>query len=647
MKTLLLFISLFSFQAFAQNATIAGKVIDKDTKEPLIGANVVLDGTSWGAATDIYGFFKIKNIPAGTYTIRASYVGYSTETIKDIALSKNDSLFFTIEMKVSSVSTEEIVVQDQKFLEQKATNTKKVIDSDKLNRLPTNETSFFLQNGRNSEVSYLIEGNANDLRYPSDAFNTEEYGLIVENDFLDAYSNPLSTFSIDVDAASYSNARRFIMSGNLPPKDAVRIEEFVNYFDFDYPKPEKDKPFSIFTEMGECPWNKNNYLVHIGIKGKELNDEERRPGNFVFLIDVSGSMTPENKLPLLKKAYKLMVKKLHPQDRVAIVVYAGAAGVILPSTEANEKETIINAIEKLRAGGSTAGGQGIQLAYKIAKENFIKNGNNRIILATDGDFNVGVSSTSEMVRLIEEKRKEGIFLTVLGFGMGNYKDNRLEQIADKGNGNYFYIDNILEAKKVLGHEIMSTLFTIAKDVKLQLEFNPAKVKSYRLIGYENRLLKKEDFDDDTKDAGELGAGHTVTALYEIVPVKDVSALKNNETLKYQDNNLTRQALDSEEVLTLNLRYKEPDEETSRLISRVLKENNNEFEKSTGNLKFSAAVVQFAMLLRDSKYKGESDYDNILKLAEDSKGEDKFGYREEFITLVRMAKRLSDHTDMPE
>jgi Ca-activated chloride channel family protein len=636
MKTLLLFISLFSFQAFAQNATIAGKVIDKDTKEPLIGANVVLDGTSWGAATDIYGFFKIKNIPAGIYTIRASYVGYSTETIKDIALSKNDSLFFTIEMKVSSVSTEEIVVQDSKpLIEKSATNSLKIIDSERIERIHFEVGGY--------EAKY---GNK-DIRYPSDAFNTEEYGLIVENDFLDAYSNPLSTFSIDVDAASYSNARRFIMSGNLPPKDAVRIEEFVNYFDFDYPKPEKDKPFSIFTEMGECPWNKNNYLVHIGIKGKELNDEERRPGNFVFLIDVSGSMTPENKLPLLKKAYKLMVKKLHPQDRVAIVVYAGAAGVILPSTEANEKETIINAIEKLRAGGSTAGGQGIQLAYKIAKENFIKNGNNRIILATDGDFNVGVSSTSEMVRLIEEKRKEGIFLTVLGFGMGNYKDNRLEQIADKGNGNYFYIDNILEAKKVLGHEIMSTLFTIAKDVKLQLEFNPAKVKSYRLIGYENRLLKKEDFDDDTKDAGELGAGHTVTALYEIVPVKDVSALKNNETLKYQDNNLTRQALDSEEVLTLNLRYKEPDEETSRLISRVLKENNNEFEKSTGNLKFSAAVVQFAMLLRDSKYKGESDYDNILKLAEDSKGEDKFGYREEFITLVRMAKRLSDHTDMPE
>jgi len=636
MKTLLLFISLFSFQAFAQNATIAGKVIDKDTKEPLIGANVVLDGTSWGAATDIYGFFKIKNIPAGTYTIRASYVGYSTETIKDIALSKNDSLFFTIEMKVSSVSTEEIVVQDSKpLIEKSATNSLKIIDSERIERIHFEVGGY--------EAKY---GN-NDIRYPSDAFNTEEYGLIVENDFLDAYSNPLSSFSIDVDAASYSNVRRFIMSGNLPPKDAVRIEEFVNYFDYDYPKPEKDKPFSIFTEMGECPWNKNNYLAHIGIKGKELNDEERRPGNFVFLIDVSGSMTPENKLPLLKKAYKLMVKKLHPQDRVAIVVYAGAAGVILPSTEANEKETIINAIEKLRAGGSTAGGQGIQLAYKIAKENFIKNGNNRIILATDGDFNVGVSSTSEMVRLIEEKRKEGIFLTVLGFGMGNYKDNRLEQIADKGNGNYFYIDNILEAKKVLGHEIMSTLFTIAKDVKLQLEFNPAKVKSYRLIGYENRLLKKEDFDDDTKDAGELGAGHTVTALYEIVPVKDVSALKNNETLKYQDNNLTRQALDSEEVLTLNLRYKEPDEETSRLISRVLKENNNEFEKSTGNLKFSAAVVQFAMLLRDSKYKGESDYDNILKLAEDSKGEDKFSYREEFITLVRMAKRLSDHTDMPE
>ncbi len=501
MKKLFLLFVLFSLQAFPQNAIISGIVTDKDSEEPLVGANIILDGTNWGVVTDIDGGFKIKNIPAG-----------------------------------------------------------------------------------------VINGKGKDIRYPSDAFNTEEYGLIIENDFLDAYSNPLSTFSIDVDAASYSNARRFIMDGSLPPKDAIRIEEFVNYFDYDYPKPEKDKPFSVFSEMSKCPWNEDNYLVHIGIKGKELTDEERRPGNFVFLIDISGSMEPENKLPLLKKAYKLMVKNLSPQDRIAIVVYAGAAGLILPSTQATEKEKIIEAIERLQAGGSTAGGQGIQLAYKIAKENFIKEGNNRIILATDGDFNVGVSSTSEMVRLIEEKKKEGIYITILGFGMGNYKDDRLEQIADKGNGNYYYIDNILEAKKVLGHEIMSTLFTIAKDVKIQIEFNPVKVKSYRLIGYENRLLKKEDFEDDTKDAGELGAGHTVTALYEVVPVTEVTALKNIENLKYQENKLKDFAVESEEVLTLNLRYKEPDEETSKLISNVLKENVSDFEKISNNLKFSSAVV---------------------------------------------------------
>jgi len=639
MKKLFLLVSLLSFHAIAQNAIIAGKVIDKDTQEPLIGANVVLDATSWGAATDINGLFKIKNVPAGIYTIKTSYVGYDSQSIENVILGKNDSLFFTVVLEVN-FTLPEVVIQDKKLFEEKSTNTVRVIDSEQINHLPVNglENYFSLQSGIISD---------NDIRYPSDAFNTEEYGLILENDFLDSYSNPLSTFSIDVDAASYSNARRFIMSGSLPPKDAVRIEEFVNYFDYDYPKPEGDNPFSIFTEMSKCSWNKDNYLVHIGIKGKELTDEERRPGNFVFLIDVSGSMEPENKLPLLKKSYKMMVNNLSSKDRIAIVVYAGAAGLILPSTQAIEKEKIIEAIERLQAGGSTAGGQGIQLAYRIAKENFIKDGNNRIILATDGDFNVGVSSTSEMVRLVEEKKKEGIYLTVLGFGMGNYKDDRLEQIADKGNGNYYYIDNILEAKKVLGHEIMSTLFTIAKDVKIQIEFNPAKVKSYRLIGYENRLLKKEDFEDDTKDAGELGAGHTVTALYEIVPVNDVSALKNNEVLKYQKNNLTKLALESDEVLTLNLRYKETDEEASKLISNILKENKNDLESSSENLKFSSAVVQFAMLLRDSKYKGKSNFESILKLAEESKGEDKFGYREEFITLVRMAKRLNENIDLTQ
>jgi Ca-activated chloride channel family protein len=640
MKKVLLLIVLFSFQSLAQNAVIAGKVIDKNTQALLIGANVILDGTSWGAATDINGFFKIKNIPSGTYTVKVSYIGYESKSIKNIILGKNDSLYFTIEMETNPLQSEEVVIQDKRVLQHNATNASKAVTSNQINGLPASRLGNY-----SLSLGGVVSGYDKDIRYPSDAFNTEEYGLIVENDFFDAYSNPLSTFSIDVDAASYSNARRFIMSGNLPPKDAVRIEEFVNYFDYNYPKPKGRNPFSVFSEMSKCPWNKDNYLVHIGIKGKELNDEERRPGNFVFLIDVSGSMTPENKLPLLKKAYKMMIGSLSPKDRIAIVVYAGAAGLILPSTPASDKENIIEAIENLQAGGSTAGGQGIQLAYKIAKENFIKDGNNRIILATDGDFNVGISSTSEMVRLIEEKRKEGIFLTILGFGMGNYKDNRLEQIADKGNGNYYYIDNILEAKKVLGHEIMSTLFTIAKDVKIQIEFNPAKVKSYRLIGYENRLLKKEDFEDDTKDAGELGAGHTVTALYEIIPVTDISALKNNEVLKYQENNLKEQALESDEVLTLNLRYKEPDEDISKLISQVLNENTQDLESSTENLKFSSAVAQFALLLRESKYRGESSFDNVLKLAEASKGEDKFGYREEFITIVRMAKRLYDNKEM--
>ncbi|MCK4825883.1 VWA domain-containing protein, partial [bacterium] len=345
----------------------------------------------------------------------------------------------------------------------------------------------------------------------------EEYDRIYENRYLDALNNPLSTFSIDVDTASYSNIRRFIKNNQFPLKDAVGIEEMINYFSYDYLLPKKKYPFSINTEISSCPWNQAHHLVHIGLQGKKLETKQLPPSNLVFLLDVSGSMQSPSKLPLLQTAFKLLVRELGENDRVSIVVYAGAAGLVLPSTSTRQKDKIIEAIDKLRAGGSTAGGAGIKLAYKVAEDNFIENGNNRIILATDGDFNIGISSTSALVRFVEEKRKKGIFLTTLGFGMGNYKDGRMEQLADKGNGNYYYIDNLLEAKKVFIDDMRGTLFTIAKDVKIQIEFNPAKVKAYRLIGYENRMLKKEDFADDTKDAGELGAGHTVTALYEIIP----------------------------------------------------------------------------------------------------------------------------------
>jgi len=468
-------------------------------------------------------------------------------------------------------------------------------------------------------------------------FNTEEYRRIYDNRFLDAVSNPLSTFSIDVDTGSYANVRRFLNHNRLPPKDAVRIEEMINYFAYDYPEPDNKHPFSITTELTGCPWNSGHHLLHIGILGKRLNSENTPPSNLVFLMDVSGSMNDPEKLPLLKSSFKLLVNRLSSNDRVAIVVYAGAAGLALPSTPGAQKEKILDTIGSLEAGGSTAGGEGIRLAYKIAEENFIEKGNNRIILATDGDFNVGVSSTADLVRMIEEKREKGIFLTTLGFGTGNYKDSRLEQLADKGNGNHYYIDNILEGKKVFVHDMRGTLFTIARDVKIQVEFNPAKVKSYRLIGYVNRKLQKEDFDDDKKDAGELGAGHTVTALYEIVPAGETAA--GSISLRFQESRIKKEALRSPEMALVKLRYKKPGGAKSRLITHPVKWKNNGKDNPSINSRFSSAVAMFGMLLRKSQYAGDSSYDNVLALAKGAVGNDDHGYRSEFIRLVTIARDI--------
>jgi len=473
--------------------------------------------------------------------------------------------------------------------------------------------------------------------YPD--FNTEEYSRIVESGFLEVIKNPLSTFAADVDVASYANARRFIMRDQLPYKDVVRTEEFINYFKYDYAEPDDDQPLSINLEYSDCPWNTTNRLIHIGLQGKRLKKEEQKPSNLVFLIDVSGSMKSPEKLPLLKRAFKMLVDQLKSDDQVAIVVYAGAAGLVLPVTSGSEKENIKNAIDALEAGGSTAGGAGIELAYKVAKKNYIKGGNNRVILATDGDFNVGISSSSELVRFIEKKRDDGIFLTVLGFGMGNYKDYRLQELADRGNGNHAYIDNILEAKKVLVHDLTATLFTIAKDVKIQVEFNPAKIESYRLIGYENRELKDKDFEDDTKDAGEIGSGHTVTALYEVVPAQDSSSDKYE--LKYQETRIKKDADKTDEVLTVRIRYKEPEGKKSKVISAVLKGEPIDVSKSSNNFRFSAAVAEFAMLLRDSEYKGDASLASVDHLAKSALGEDAFGYRKEFLNLVERVSVLTE------
>lgn len=472
--------------------------------------------------------------------------------------------------------------------------------------------------------------------------NTEEYKKIDDNKFVDVKNNPLSTFSIDVDAASYANVRRFLRDGQLPYPDAVRIEEMINYFKYDYPQPTGEHPFSITTETAVCPWNTNHQLVLIGLQGKQLSLQSLPPNNLVFLLDVSGSMNSPDKLPLVKSAFKLLVQQLRPQDKVSIVVYAGSSGLVLPPTNGNHKNEILQALENISAGGSTAGGEGIELAYKTAKDNFIEDGNNRVILATDGDFNVGISSDGELIRLIEKKRDQGIFLSVLGFGTGNIKDSKMEQLADKGNGHYAYIDDMMEAKKVFVSELGGTLFTIAKDVKLQLEFNPAAVKSYRLIGYENRVLAAEDFNNDKKDAGELGAGHSVTALYEIVAVgaKDDISVPQVDPLKYQKKIVDGKPENTGELLTVKFRYKKPDENTSRLITSVLNQKPVLFEQSSGNLQFASAVAEFGMLLRDSEFKAKSSFEHAIKTAKQNKGMDQDGYRAEFIQLVEMAKSLS-------
>ena len=476
---------------------------------------------------------------------------------------------------------------------------------------------------------------------PAVDISQEDYQSPAENEFQTALNHPLSTFSIDVDKASYSNMRRFLNHNQLPPTDAVRIEELVNYFNYDYLEPTGKVPFSVSTELSDCPWNSQHKLVQIGLKGKSIANNQMPASNLVFLLDVSGSMSQPNKLPLLKSAFKLLTQQLRREDRISIVVYAGASGVILSPTSGHYTQQIMDALDRLQAGGGTAGAEGLQLAYTMAEQAFIPNGNNRVILATDGDFNIGIRNTDDLVSLIEEKRKSGIFLSVLGFGMGNYKDHQMEQIADKGNGNYAYIDNFREAKKVLVEEMTSTLFTIAKDVKIQVEFNPVKVHSYRLIGYENRMLKKEDFNDDTKDAGEIGAGHTVTALYEIIP-KGAENISDTEIddLRYQTSRAKLASHITDEWMTVKLRYKEPkSEESQRLVYRVANKGL-QWEETSDNFQFSAAVASFGMLLKNSEFKGNTSFQKVENWALNSLGEDKYGYRGEFLELVGKARAIS-------
>lgn len=472
-----------------------------------------------------------------------------------------------------------------------------------------------------------------------DQVTQEEYKPVHENDFKRAFDEPLSTFSIDVDNASYSIVRRFLNANQMPTPDAVRIEEMVNYFKYDYPEPKNKHPFSVITESAACPWNEKHSLIKVAIKGKTVENENLPPANLVFLVDVSGSMESYNKLPLVQTSLKYLVKALRPEDHVALVVYAGNAGLVLPSTSGADKQTIEQAIDRLRAGGSTAGGAGIQLAYDVAKKNFKADGNNRVILATDGDFNVGVTSEGGLEKLIEEERQHGVFLTVLGFGTGNYKDARMELLADKGNGNYYYIDGESEGKKVFTESLAGTVYTIAKDVKLQIEFNPAKVKAYRLLGYENRVMQKEDFNNDRKDAGELGAGTCVTALYEIIPFdsdeEPLTALV--DTLKYQTVSQSFCQMGSSEAMTVKLRYKQPQDSVSTKLEVSVIEMSQPFDSASADFKFAASVVEFGLLLRDSKYKSNASFKHVVDVANANKGNDL--HRSEFVDLVEKASNL--------
>ncbi len=462
-------------------------------------------------------------------------------------------------------------------------------------------------------------------------FNTEEYNSITENSYMSVAANPLSTFSIDVDTASYTNLRRMINDGYDIPENAVRIEEMINYFDYNYPAPKENEPFSVTTEMSDCPWNDETKLMMIGLQAEEIDLSERAPMNIVFLIDVSGSMYDENKLPLVQQSFTMLTESLTPKDRVSIVTYAGDDRVVLEGADGNQKQDILNAINSLEAGGSTAGAAGINTAYEIAEKYFISGGNNRIVLATDGDLNVGVSSESDLTALVERKRETGVFLSVLGFGTGNIKDNKMEALADNGNGNYSYIDSVLEARKVLVEEMGGTLFTVAKDVKIQVEFNPAYIKGYRLVGYENRALAAEDFEDDTKDAGEIGAGHTVTALYEIV-TNDSPMELSTDDLRYSENN----GEENGEILTVAIRYKEPDGNESKLLEYPVSEDTYS-EKMSEDLTFAAGVAEFGLVIRNSEYKGNSTCQSVLTMLADYDYSNDT-YKDEFIYLVKTMKQ---------
>ena len=616
MRTILFVIGLLlSFGGYAkQGYEVSGKVVDANTGIALAGVQVSNDVTKEQGLTDDKGNYRIQ-VRDGKNTLIFSYIGYLEQRIAVNHRSKVD-----VAMVQQNNTLDEVVVTGY---ERKAKR----------------------QTAPMMNVNAALSGQVSSLYIRGTAYmpnqNQESYQKVKENKFINPLKEPLSTFAADVDAASYSNVRRFINSGSLPEKDAVRVEEMINYFQYEVAAPKNGEPVNIVTELTKAPWNTAHQLMRVTLKAKDMPTAKLKASNLVFLIDVSGSMMGPGRLPLVKASLKMLVDQLRDIDHVAIVTYAGSAGVKLESTPGDEKMKIKSAIEELEAGGSTAGAAGIKKAYEIAKQQFIKGGNNRIILASDGDFNVGESSDESMEELIAKESKSGIFLTVIGYGMGNLKDSKMEILADKGHGNYAYIDNISEARKAMVTEFGGTLFTVAKDVKIQVEFNPTYVQAYRLVGYENRLLEAEDFNNDQKMGGDMGVGHVVTALYEIVPVGAESGMVGTvDPLKYQQHASQATGRRNAELATVKFRYKEPEGEKSKLQQKVVGTAVTELNKVSEDLRFATAVAELGLLLRDSDFKQKANFDQLIVRAKASKGKDEEGYRAEFIRMAENARDLS-------
>ena len=606
MKQILLFCFLFIGSLYAQEYEVTGKVTDV-SNDPLPGVSVLIKGTTQGVSTDFDGKYTIK-VKNGDI-LEFSSLGMKTKQVK-----VNGQKVINVVLEEDNVALQEVVVTSYETAKRRDVTSSSI----RIRGAGSVSGNYGTKNGYTLNTS------------------RETYKAIDEGGFKKTAKDPVTTFSADVDRASYSNVRRMLNYGQKPHKDAVRIEELINYFDYNYTPPAEGSktPLNATTTLSSCPWNPDNYLLRIGLQAKKIDLTKAPPSNIVFLIDTSGSMDEPNKMPLLKASFKLLLDNLRPEDRIAIVVYASQTGIALPSTPAKEKEKISKVIDDLVASGSTAGGAGLQTAYEVAEKNFLPKGNNRIILATDGDFNVGISSRDELQRLVEEKRNNGIYISVLGYGMGNYRDDMAETIANKGNGNYAYIDNFTEAKKVLVNEFGGTLYTVAKDVKLQLEFNPQYVKEYRLVGYENRALANEDFEDDKKDAGEIGAGHTVTALYELIPTKGATT----DGLRYQKQ--VKEGF-ANELAFLKIRYKDPVVKDAKSVeeSTPIPFTLTDFSQTDDDYRFAAAVAEWGMLLRNSKYKAKSSYKQVIDLAKNANGKDEEGYRKEFIRLVELSEKI--------